>query len=386
MSSRSGASKHSIVILGAGCAGLSLAYHLVERGVDRSIVLIDPRTSHERDRTWCFFSGRPHPFEALVSHRWARWRVRDTQWIERSAPPITYQHLPADAFYQRCLARLDGRAQLCLGVEAGALRETRQGVEVETSAGRVEAGVVFDSRPVRSIASSEEITLLQHFEGWHVRVERPLFDPSAATLMDFAVPQDHAIHFVYVLPYSPTEALVEATFFGGALLDGEGYRRAIERYLRGELRLDRWTVVRRERGVIPMSTADTPIRVSERIYRIGLPGGMAKPSTGYAFQAIQRFSAELAQRLASDTLPGPPEPRAWRARSLDAIFLSYISRYPERAPATFATLFEKVDPALLIRFLSDEASPADCVRVMSALPLLPFTLETARSTRLWLRR
>lgn len=374
------------MILGAGCAGLSLAYHLVERGVDRSIVLIDPRTRHERDRTWCFFTGRPHPFEALASHRWSRWRVRDRAWIERSAPAIHYQHLPADAFYQRCLARLEGRAEVRLGVEAGGLRERRGGIEIETSAGPVEARVVFDSRPSHRPARAGELTLLQHFEGWHVRVERPAFDPSVATLMDFAVPQDHAIHFLYVLPYSPTEALVEATFFGGAVLDGEGYRRAIERYLTRELRLDRWTVVRRERGVIPMSTADTPLRASERIYRIGLPGGMAKPSTGYAFQAIQRFSEAFAERLEYDTLPDPPEPRPWRARSLDAIFLSYLSRYPERAPATFATLFERVDPALLVRFLSDDASPADCLRVMSALPLVPFTVETARTTRLWLRR
>lgn len=375
---------NDIVILGAGCAGLSLAYHLRERGVDRSIVLLDPRTSYERDRTWCFFTGRPHPFEALTSHRWSRWRVRDRRWIERSAPSITYQHLPADTFYQRCLARLGDRVRL--GVEAFSVRERANSVEIETSAGPIEARLVFDSRPSRSRAAPGEITLLQHFEGWHVCAERPAFDPSVATLMDFAAPQDHAIHFVYVLPYSPTEALVEGTFFGGAVLDGEGYRRAIERYLRSELGLDRWTVLRRERGVIPMSTADTPIRASERIYRIGLPGGMAKPSTGYAFQAIQRFSAELAERLDRDTLPEPPEPRAWRARSLDAIFLSYLSRYPERAPATFATLFEKVDPAVLVRFLSDDASPADCLRVMSALPLAPFTLETARATRLWLRR
>ncbi len=375
---------NDIVILGAGCAGLSLAYHLLERGVDRSIVLLDPRTSYERDRTWCFFTGRPHPFEALTSHRWSRWRVRDRRWIERSAPSITYQHLPADTFYQRCLARLGDRVRL--GVEAFSVREHANSVEIETSAGPIEARLVFDSRPSRSRAAPGEITLLQHFEGWHVCAERPAFDPSVATLMDFAAPQDHAIHFVYVLPYSPTEALVEATFFGGAVLDGEGYRRTIERYLRSELGLDRWTVLRRERGVIPMSTADTPIRASERIYRIGLLGGMAKPSTGYAFQAIQRFSAELAERLDRDTLPEPPEPRAWRARSLDAIFLSYLSRYPERAPATFSTLFERVDPAVLVRFLSDDASPADCLRVMSALPLAPFTLETARATRLWLRR
>lgn len=376
-----------IVIVGAGCAGLSLAYHLLERGVDRSIVLVDPRTSYPRDRTWCFFRGARHPFEDLVSHRWPRWRVRDRdRWIERSAPGIAYEHLPADAFYARCLERLEGRVELRLGVRAGALREDRRGVELETSEGTLCGSIAFDSRPAPAGAPSTDVTLLQHFEGWHVRVNRPAFDPGVATLMDFAVPQDHAIHFVYTLPYSPDEALVEATWFGGAVLDDAGYRAAIERYLRRELGLARWSVVRRERGVIPMSTIDTPIRSGRRIYRIGLSGGMAKPSTGYAFQAIQRFSADMAERLAREDLPDPPAPRAWRARALDAIFLSYLDRYPERAPSIFAALFDRVDPALLVRFLSDGASPTDCLRVMRALPLAPFTLETARTRRLWLRR
>lgn len=374
-----------IVIVGAGCAGLSLAVHLVERGVDRSIVLVDPRRSYERDRTWCFFSGQDHPFADQVSHRWPRWRVRADAWIERSAPGIAYEHLPSDAFYQRCLQRLRGRAELRLGVEAGALREDGRGVRLETSEGVLRGSIAFDSRPVRLHAPGE-VTLLQHFEGWHVRTEHPAFDPTTATLMDFAVPQDHAIHFVYVLPYSATEALVEATWFGGAVLDEQGYRAAIERYLRGPLGLSSWSIVRRERGVIPMSTAETPIRVGERIYRIGLGGGMAKPSTGYAFQTIQRFSSQMTERLERDAHPDPPEPRAWRARTLDAIFLAYLQRYPERAPRTFAALFDGVDPALLVRFLSDDASPAECLRVMRALPIAPFTLETARAARLWLRR
>lgn len=375
-----------ILIVGAGCAGLSLAYHLVERGVDRSIVIVDSRVRFERDRTWCSFrSGKAHPFEDLANHRWARWRVRGQRWIERTAPGITYEHIPSDRFYDRCLAKLRGTVDLRLGVTAGCLREEPNRVVLETSAGPVRARIAFDSRPAGRGADGE-IVLLQHFEGWHVRAERSVFDPGLATLMDFAVPQDHAIHFVYVLPYGPDEALVEATWFGGSVLDDAGYRRAIEMYLERELRIERWSVVRRERGVIPMSTAPHSVRASHRVYRIGLAGGMAKPSTGYAFRAIQRFSAAMAERLAREETPPPPEPRAWRARALDAIFLSYLNRYPERAPHTFERLFDRVEPALLVRFLSDEASAADCLRVMRTLPFAPFTLETARSARLWLRR
>jgi lycopene beta-cyclase len=377
-----------IAIVGAGAAGLSLAWHLVERGIEQRIVLLEPRRSYARDRTFCFWSGQRHPFEGLASHRWPRWRVRASgPWIVRGARGVTYEHLPADAFYAHALDRLESasRVELRLGVKAQELHEDGGGVDIETDCGRVRAGIVFDSRPARRHERGE-ITLLQHFEGWHVRVDRDVFDPDTATLMDFAVPRDYGIHFFYVLPYGAREALVEATWFGSRVLGDDTYRAALERYLKETLGLGEWDVIHRERGVIPMSTAAPPIRMGRRTYRIGLAGGMAKPSTGYAFRSIQRFSAEMAARLARNPRPEPPSPRAWRARALDRIFLSYLHRYPERAPDTFAALFERVDPALLVRFLGDAASASDCVQVMRALPFAPLTLETLRSAPLWLRR
>lgn len=382
-----------ILIVGAGVAGLSLAHHLVERGLGgRRLLLVDPRSSYDNDRTFCFWNVRHHPFETLASHSWPRWRVRGTSgWVVRSAPGLSYQHLPADAFYGRVLERLRATpgVEVRLGVRAGEAREADGAAEVECDGAWLRAGSLFDSRPARRReAAPGEVLLLQHFEGWHLRAEcgATPFEPGVATLMDFAVPQEHGIHFLYVLPFSSSEALVEATFFGGPVLPDETYRRCLERYIRGELGIRRWTVVRRERGVIPMSSEPTPIRTGPRTYRIGLAGGMAKPSTGYAFQAIQRFSAEMAARLSERDLPEPPSPRDLRALTMDRVFLSYLSRYPDRAAATFELLFGRLDPALLVRFLSDDASLSDALTVMRSLPVGPLTLETFRSVRLWARR
>lgn len=382
-----------IAIVGAGAAGLSLAWHLMERGLrGRRVLLLEPRLRYERDRTFCFFSGERslsghrNPFEDLASHRWSRWRVRgEGGWIVRTGEGLAYQHLPADAFYERVIARIERTSgvELRLGARVLAVREHTG--ELVTDTGTVRAGIVFDSRPRPTPHDPDEITLLQHFEGWHVRADRDVFDPDTATLMDFAVPQDHGIHFFYVLPYGVRDALVEATWFGARPLDDAAYQEAIERYLRLQLGLSAWDVTDRERGVIPMTTSVPPPRIG-RCYRIGLSGGMAKPSTGYAFQSIQRYSAAIAERLERDSLPEPPSPRGWRSLMLDRVFLSYLVRYPERAPATFARLFERVEPRLLARFLSDRASAADSVAVMRALPFLPLTLETVRSTPLWLRR
>ncbi|MEC7520224.1 MAG: FAD-dependent oxidoreductase [Myxococcota bacterium] len=389
---RGGLSDADVAIVGAGCAGLSLAWHLVERGLEgRRLVLVDPRSDYGRDRTWCFWNVVDHPFEDLVTHRWDRWRVRHQgPWVERASRGLRYEHLPSDAFYDRVIARLRRTpgVELRLGVEAGEVTETRDGASVETPDGPLRAPVVFDSRPPRRRVASvpgRDVAFLQHFEGWQIEADRDVFDDSVATLMDFAVPQEHGVHFFYVLPYGPRRALVEATWFGTEVPDEAVYRQALVRYIRQELGLRDWRVTGRERGVIPMSAEPMPVRISDRVYRIGLGGGMAKPSTGYAFQAIQTFSAEMAKRLDVDTLPEPPPPRTSFQLFQDRVFLSYLSRYTERMPATLVRLFERVRPELLARFLSDRTSPSHSLEVMAAMPVRAMTAETLRSHRLWLR-
>jgi lycopene beta-cyclase len=382
-----------LLIVGAGCAGLSLAYRLVDGGhLDgRRLLLIDPRREYRRDRTWCFWNVVEHPFADLVTHEWARWRVRDGgPWVERSAAGLRYQHLPSDAFYARALERLEREpsVELRLGVRAGEIGESRHGVEVQTDRGILRAPVVFDSRPPprRAIAEpGREVVFLQHFEGWTIEAREPVFTPDLATLMDFAVPQEHGVHFFYVLPYSPTAALVEATWFGTHVPGDEVYERALARYLHESLGIASYEVRGRERGVIPMSSEPMPVRASERVYRIGLAGGMAKPSTGYAFQAIQTFSAEMATRLGRDLLPDPPEARPWRSRFQDRVFLSYLARYKPRVPSTLVGLFDRVPPRLLADFLSDRASARESLGVMAAMPIGPMTSEVLRAPKLWMR-
>jgi lycopene beta-cyclase len=379
-----------LLIAGAGCAGLSLACALIDEGFDRRVLLIDPRELYERDRTFCFWSFGDPPFASAISHRWPRWRVREGDWIERSAPGIEYVHIPADAFYREARAKIARAAniEIRLGVRGGSIEDAGDHASIETDAGTLHARAIFDSRPPRARAISDpgrDVSLIQHFEGWHVRADRARFDPELATLMDFGVPQDHGVHFFYVLPYSAREALVEATFFGTRLLADADYARAIERYLERELDLREVKPLHRERGAIPMSSERAPMRASARVYRIGVLGGLAKPSTGYAFAAIQRFSRAMASRLVREELPDPPEPRPWRATALDRIFLSYLARHPDRAPAALTSLFARADPALVARFMSDLASPSDHARVMGAMPIAGLGLETLRAARLWLR-
>jgi lycopene beta-cyclase len=386
-----------LVIAGAGCAGLSLAAHVAVRAPHRRVVVIDPRTTFGRDRTWCYWDVHEHLFAEAATHRWAQWRVagRGADVVCTSAR-YAYHHVPADAFYRAALARL-ARApnvELALGERVTRVVDTGAAVVVETCRRRLRATALFDSRPPAAVANAHAaepgaVRLVQHFAGAFVRADRPVFEPGTATLMDFAADAGPAVDgaaeiaFTYVLPFDAREALVESTVIAaGAPAPGEHERR-ISGFLARRWPGVAFTTVATEGGAIPMATPAVPRRPSPRVYRIGIAGGLAKPSTGYAFLAIQRDASELARRLARDELPLPPAPRGRRATFLDRVFLSYLRRRPREAAELFAHLFARTDPDALVRFLSDTGSLADQVRVASALPFLPFAAEAVRSHRTW---
>ncbi|NJN46544.1 MAG: hypothetical protein HC808_08760 [Candidatus Competibacteraceae bacterium] len=319
---------------------------------------------------------------SAVSHAWNRWKVRhDGREIIRESHRYPYQHIPAEAFYNTALERLAAapNVSLKLGVTAQVITAASDNAIVETDQGRLRARHVFDSRPPKLPSGG----LLQHFVGWRVRTAKPVFSPATLTLMDFDVPQDEGIHFFYVLPYSPCEALVEATFISPQALPEGHYQTAIRAYLAERYQVTEFEVLEQERGVIPMSAASPRLCPAPRIYRIGTAGGLVKGSSGYGFLPIQRWTEQMVERLAIAELPEPPEPRPSLVRWFDRVFLSYLSHFPERAPAIFFRLFKRTDTQALVRFLSDQAAYGDYGAVIRAMPTLPFMRETLRWRRNW---
>lgn len=379
------------VIVGAGCAGLSLAVELVAQGLSahQKIILLDARDAYTRDRTWSFWNVVPHRFESAVALRYSSWRVRDLESdVLRKTRDISYCSIPSDRFYNVALDVLRDagpQVEVHLGTSVSSTQESADEVCLLTSKGEVSAEWVFDSRPAKAATASEHVHLLQHFVGHTVELDRPVFDPTTATLMDFRVSQEHGIHFIYVLPQSRTRALIESTFFTQNVLENEIYEHAISAYVTERLRARVLDTVEKERGVIPMTTQPFDAHPSKRVHRIGLAGGFAKPSTGYAFLAAQRYAVQAANAFRRGTLDKDIAVRDRRKIFLDSVFLSYLAQHAELGPRLFVQLFKEAPPDVLIRFLSETSSPLDELRVMRTLPTLPFAQEAFRSRGAWQR-
>lgn len=354
-----------VAILGGGCAGLSVAARLSNTTL--SFRVIEPRHTYSDDRTWSFWRTGPDPFVDCVRATWSRWTVAGPRGtVTRTSRRHPYQSVQAGAFYARALAMIDAApgGSLAGGVSASAVTAGPTGVTIATSDGGFTATHVIDARPPR-----RPVGFGQFFLGREIVTDGAVFDPETVPLMHFRSGHSTGVDFLYVLPFARDRALVEVTSFAAEAPT----RAALAGWLDAEIAAcgtGRHTVLREEGGVLPMEVgyhdpADGPVT------RIGLAGGAARPSTGYAFQRIQAQSEAVVRSLLREGVPRVPKDSAI-CRFMDGVFLRVLQTAPERGPALFDSLFRSTPPDRLERFLSGSTQASDRVSVMASLPTMPF--------------
>ena len=196
--------------------------------------------------------------------------------------------------------------------------------------------------------------------------------------MDFRTPQPpHGLSFGYVLPLSSREALVEYTEFGREPLADHAYQDALRHYTGSVLGLGAFEVCAVERGRIPMTDARHDRRAGTSTFRIGTAGGAVRPSTGYAFAAIQRQTRAVAALVHSGRVPLPPAAYPRRSLAMDAVLLRGIDTGRLSGPEFFTRLFEKVPPERLLRFLDGRTKPYEEFRIGLHTPVVPMLRTTA---------
>jgi lycopene beta-cyclase len=377
------------MILGAGCAGLSLAWNLLELGFTEPILIVDRREHFDNDRTWCFWNVEPTPFSDLATHTWNRWMVHDGHRETVAAcPEHPYMRIRSIDFYGRVLDRVAAadHVTLALGRSVLDIREMSRGMRVVTTNGIFTGLRVIDSSgPIPdSPIGRQPSALLQHFFGQTIRVARATFDPSSATLMDFRTSQANGPHFLYLLPLSETEALVENTYLFPISVSRSRHQFEIANYLRMryDLQSGAYQVLEEESGAIPMTTAPVARTNTRQLTRIGLAGGAARPSSGYAFLRIQRQARYLARRIAVGHEIDPEQMRRVLGPSkyglFDSIFLQTLVDRPDLAPRIFSRMFSRAKPCSVVRFLGEKSTPIDDLRIVGALPKLPFIAAALR--------
>ena len=368
-----------LVVLGGGLAGLTLAARLARACGELRVLVLEPRTDYQDDRSWCFWRPEQHDLAHLVSQRWTTWTFSDTagETVRHRVPGLAYQYVRGSDFYTSAQTDIaeSSRVELMLGVRAGDVTAAPNGVRVHTSAGTLLTGQVIDTRPRPAPAM-----LYQSFVGVELERDQPLpFHPGEVTLMGSLAAEAEGLSFVYTLPLGPNRAIVEWTRFGTAPIPRDRLAGELDGVL-GGLGLNDARRVRTEGGVLAMGLGRQAAPVIAGVVHAGNAGGALRAASGYGFLRIHRWAQLCADRLLAgrDAVGHPAEPPL--RRTFDRIFLQAVRAHPERTAEYFLALARGVPPAALVRFLGDGARPADYARIISSLPWSPFIAQLAAPT------
>jgi lycopene beta-cyclase len=375
--------KYDYIITGAGCAGLSLLMQMIRSGKfrDKKILLVDREGKQSNDRTWCFWEKETGPFEEIVYHSW------DTVWFhdegfskELLLAPYSYKLIRGIDFYKYCFETISRHPHIHFqraGIEK--LHSDANETYVIADGIKIHAKYIFNSILFEKPAlRKRDYYLLQHFKGWIIETTKPVFDPAKATLMDFRVNQERGTTFVYVMPFSETKALVEYTLFTKQLIAEHLYETGLRSYIDQFIQPGgSYTIAEEEYGIIPMTNYRFPAN-ENNIVHIGTAGGQTKPSSGYTFRFIQKHVAAIVQQLIAGQTPIVKDDKK-RFRFYDSTLLHILENNRLPGHEIFTRLFKKNKPQQVLRFLDNESSVGDELKLISSLPTLPFLKAALRS-------
>ena len=65
---------YDLIVIGGGCAGLSLARRLIEDESTLRVLILEHRDAYSDDRAWCFWENSDHSLKNLEAKTWATWQ------------------------------------------------------------------------------------------------------------------------------------------------------------------------------------------------------------------------------------------------------------------------------------------------------------------------
>jgi lycopene beta-cyclase len=384
---------YDYIITGAGCAGSSLLMRMMTDPWfrDKKILVVDQSQKNTNDRTWCFWETEPDLFEPIVYHRWDKLQFFSDSYKDTlSIQPYQYKMIRGIDFYGYVsqTSATHNNVEWCFE-KVQSIENTNGGVIVHTENAVYSGSYVFnslhftdDQLPARSDKKGHHY-LLQHFAGWVIETDTDCFDPGTATYMDFRVSQEAGTTFAYVLPVSARSALVEYTLFSASLLQREAYDIALKAYIQDYLGVGKYSIQHKEFGVIPMTNQPFPMQ-NGRIIQIGIAGGQAKGSSGYAFRFIQKRTASIVSALRSGKSPHMVRSLSERKFQLfDGVLLQVLVSGQMPGADIFARIFQKNPPERVLRFLDNESTIREDLQIMRSVPTRIFLPAALRQLFSW---
>ena len=343
------------IIIGGGCAGLSLAYELEvnEKLKNKTLAIIEPRTEYKKDKTWSFWKVTNHNFDDCVKKSWENFTInipKKTNYLECSSYP--YQSIDSGLFYKKINDKLKENKNISY---------FKNIMEINSK-----NSFIFNSVPM---IKKDYRNLWQHFCGIEIETQNNFFDDEIFNLMDFDCEQRDSVHFFYTLPFTKNKALVETTWLSKMNDNSQkDYDQQIKDYIKNHLKIKDYEIIYKEEGAIPLFY---PLYEKEKNkINIGTAGGMTRLSTGYTFLNIQEHSKYIRENIENISNSKRFE-ISKKYQFLDDIFLRVLNKHPEKMSNIFYNMF-RTSPKTVIKFLSNKSNFFEDLKIILKMPKWTF--------------
>ena len=372
--------KYDYIIAGSGCAGLSLLYKILQTPSlqNKSILVIDKDQKKSNDRTWCFWEKNPGPFESIVYAKWNNLQFKSTDFKKKlDLQSYTYKMIKGIDFYDFVLKYASKFKKVKFVQETiSSIDSGTDNPVLVTNTNQYTSKYLFNSTNLFNPIITKQNSLLQHFNGWVIKAKTKSFNPKIGCLMDFDLSQKNGATFMYVLPASSNEALVEYTLFSPSVLEKETYVNALKKYIKEVLKIENYTIEHEEFGVIPMSLEKFKNNPKKSVINIGTSGGYTKASTGYTFKFIQKNVLDIVRNLKKGKSPVQKlsfknKIYQWYDRTLIDVLLTKKMSGKE----VFTKIFKKNSAHKILAFLGNESTISEDLLIMKSLPTVPFLIS-----------
>lgn len=367
----------SVILVGGGLANCLIAIRLKAARPDIRLTLLEGAGRLGGNHTWSFHGTDVSTatlawLQPLASHGWRHYDVRfpgRERRVDGAYYSLTSEHLHDVVI-----------AALPTGVLLNSVVKEVAGDRVTLAGGEVlPADLVIDGRGLKGPSQPGMTLRFQKFFGQHLRLAAP-HDLTGPLLMDATVSQAEGYRFVYVLPFTATEALIEDTYYSdsAAVDDGE-LRENIARYA-----ADRgWRVqelVREETGVLPIVLDGDPDAfwpLADTVPRSGLRAGLFHHTTGYSVPEAAALAHDLAGQVRLHSASIAPwirnrMRRRWREQWIFRLLnrLLFLAAAPAERYRVLEHFYRLPEP-VIERFYAGRLTARDALRILSGTPPVP---------------
>ena len=376
-----------LIIVGAGLAGLMTAWRCLDVHPELSVLIIEASNKIAGDHTWSFnradiIEPLQNWIEPFIAHQWDEYEVKFPE-LKRTLN-IPYCTGNSETL-RRCVQP---------HIESGRLRVRVNTHVVNMTANQVvladeqifTANCVFDASGHK--ANKNKILGYQKFVGRTIKTHKPhgLENP---IIMDATVEQLDGYRFVYCLPFTEHEILVEDTYYtDGASLSENEVAARLDDYINA----NGWgqhEIIRQEKGVLPITLAvdaaygEDVTEGNNKPVQLGMTGGYYHAVTGYSLlEAVK--SAEVVSDMIAKNKPDYANAILHemiyhkRDHYYEEKFLRLLNRMLFRAakPEKRYKVLERfygLSEGLVERFYRNRLTKSDKLRILIGKPPVPIS-------------